>query len=86
MKCGLVVFLIMGIDIIELNYHDRFSVILFKCTWANATTHRGIVTDDLGFTLVSFAHLIHTGDGDDDEPYMHLGFISSNDLLCRRIT
>lgn len=44
------------------------------------------MTDDLGFTLVSFAHLIHTGDGDDDEPYMHLGFISSNDLLCRRIT
>nr|KYP39706.1 hypothetical protein KK1_038992 [Cajanus cajan] len=58
------------VDIIELNYHGQFSVTLFKCMWANITTRRGIVTDDLGFTSVSFSHLIHTGDNDDDEPYI----------------
>nr|KYP59372.1 hypothetical protein KK1_014806 [Cajanus cajan] len=58
------------IDIIEINYHGRFSVTLFKCMWANTTISRGIVTDDLGFTSVNFARLIHTGDNDDDEPYI----------------
>jgi len=29
------------------------------------------MTDDFGFTLVSFSRLIHTGDNDDDEPYIH---------------
>nr|KYP46553.1 hypothetical protein KK1_031844 [Cajanus cajan] len=60
------------LDIIEINYQGRFSVTLFKCMWANTTTSRGIVKDDLGFTLVSFAHLIHTGDDEDDEPYIQV--------------
>ena len=38
--------------------------------WANTTTSRGIMSDEYGFTLVSFARLIHTGDNDDDEPYI----------------
>jgi len=56
------------IDIIEINYHGHFLVVLFKCMWANTTSSRGIRTDDFGFTLVSFARLIHTSDNDDDEP------------------
>ncbi|WVZ06659.1 hypothetical protein V8G54_020005 [Vigna mungo] len=38
--------------------------------WANTTTSRGIVTNELGFTSVCFGRLIHTGDNDDDEPYI----------------
>jgi len=58
------------VDIIEINYHGRFSIVLFKCNWANTTTSRGIMSDEYGFTLVSFACLIHTSDNDDDEPYI----------------
>ncbi|XP_027922753.1 uncharacterized protein LOC114180648 [Vigna unguiculata] len=57
-------------DIIEINYNGRFSVTLFKCMWADTTTSRGIITDDLGFRLVNFTRLIHIGDNDDDEPYI----------------
>ncbi|WVY89886.1 hypothetical protein V8G54_035400 [Vigna mungo] len=46
-----------------------YYVVLFKCVWANTTTSRGIMTDELDFTSVSFGRLIHTGDTDDDEPY-----------------
>nr|KYP50657.1 hypothetical protein KK1_027594 [Cajanus cajan] len=60
------------LDIIEINYQGRFLVTLFQCMWANTTTSRGIVKDDLGFTLVSFAHLIRTGDDEDDEPYIQV--------------
>ncbi|XP_027912627.1 uncharacterized protein LOC114172228 [Vigna unguiculata] len=56
------------VDIIEINYNGRFSITLFKCMWANTTTSRGIITDDLGFRLVNFTRLIHIGDNDDDEP------------------
>ena len=55
------------VDIIEINYNGRFSV---TCMWANTTTSRGIITDDLGFRLVNFRRLIHIGDNDDDEPYI----------------
>ena len=58
------------IDIIEINYHGHFLVVLFKCMWANTTSSRGIRTDDFGFTLVSFARLIHTSDNDDDKLYI----------------
>ena len=40
--------------------------------WANTTTSRGIITDDLGFRLVNFTRLIHISDNDDDEPYIRL--------------
>jgi len=36
--------------------------------WANTTTSKGIMIDDLGFTLVNFTRLIHTRDNDDDKP------------------
>ena len=57
-------------DIIEINYHGHFSVVLFKCMWANTTSSRGIMTDDFGFTFVNFSHLIYTGDNDNDVPYI----------------
>ncbi|WVZ05464.1 hypothetical protein V8G54_018810, partial [Vigna mungo] len=57
------------VDIIEINYHGRFSIVLFKCMWTNTTTFRGTVTDELRFTSVCFGRLIHTGDNNDnDEP------------------
>ena len=58
------------VDIIELNYHGVFKVTLFKCQWANTTTHRGFRKDDLGFTSVNFSQQIHIGDQEDHEPYM----------------
>ncbi|XP_072090625.1 uncharacterized protein [Arachis hypogaea] len=58
------------VDIIELNYNCRFSVVLFKCIWADTTTTRGIKQDHLGLTSVNFSRSIHTGDREDDEPYI----------------
>ncbi|KAL4343249.1 hypothetical protein AHAS_Ahas11G0059500 [Arachis hypogaea] len=37
---------------------------------ADTTTSRGIKQDHLGLTSVSFSHPIHTGDREDDEPYI----------------
>ena len=58
------------VDIIELNYFGRIHVVLFKCKWANTTNPRYIKMDALGFTSVNFSRLIHTGDHEDDEPYI----------------
>ncbi|QHO13700.1 uncharacterized protein DS421_15g517780 [Arachis hypogaea] len=58
------------VDIIELNYSCSFTEVLFKCVWADATTNRGIKQDHLGFTSVDFSRLIHTGNREEDEPYI----------------
>ncbi|XP_020975840.1 uncharacterized protein LOC110270676 [Arachis ipaensis] len=58
------------VDIIELNYSGRFSVALFRCIWANTTSGRGIKQDILGHTYVNFSNPIHTGNREDDEPYI----------------
>lgn len=58
------------VDIIELNYYGRFRIILCKCKWANTITDRGIKQDVLQFTLVNFSRLIHTGEREEDEPYI----------------
>ncbi|XP_025675671.1 uncharacterized protein [Arachis hypogaea] len=58
------------VDIIELNYSCRFSVVLFKCVWADTTTSRGLKQDHLGLTSVNFSRSIHTGDQEDHEPYI----------------
>jgi len=63
------------IDIIEINYHGRFLIVLFKCMWTNKTTSREIMSDEYGFTLLNFSRLIHTSDNDDDEPYIFKSFI-----------
>ncbi|KAL4397118.1 hypothetical protein AHAS_Ahas01G0159900 [Arachis hypogaea] len=59
---------IMGI--IELNYSCHFTVVLFKCVWTDTTTSRGIKQDHLRLTSVNFSRLIHTGDREEDEPYI----------------
>ena len=43
---------------------------LFKCQWSNTTNCRYIRKDALGFTSITFSHLIHTGEREDDEPYI----------------
>ena len=58
------------VDIIEVDYHGRFPVILFKCEWANTATQRGLKIDELGITSVNFSRLVHTGQSPDDEPYI----------------
>ena len=58
------------IDIIELNYSDRFRYVLFKCQWADVISGRGCKKDEFGFSLVNFSRLIHTGDQLIDEPYV----------------
>ncbi|KAL4337484.1 hypothetical protein AHAS_Ahas12G0114800 [Arachis hypogaea] len=58
------------VDIIELNYSCSFTVVLFKCVWADTTTSRGIKQDHLGLTSVNFSRPIHTGNREEDEPYI----------------
>jgi len=67
---GLVPYYGKLVDIIELNYYGRFMVHLFKCQWSNTTNSRYIRKDALGFTSITFSHLIHTGEREDDEPYI----------------
>ncbi|OMO68751.1 Transposon, En/Spm-like protein [Corchorus capsularis] len=57
-------------NIIELNYYNKFKVVLFRCDWADVTTSKGVKKDQFGFTLVNFSHLIHTGKQLIDEPYV----------------
>ncbi|KAL4315184.1 hypothetical protein AHAS_Ahas15G0159700 [Arachis hypogaea] len=58
------------VDIIELNYNGQFTLVLFKCLWANTTSSRSIRKDVLSHTCVNFATPIHTSDREDDEPYI----------------
>lgn len=57
-------------DIIELNYYDKFKVVLFKCDWVDVAQGRGIKQDEYGFTLVNPARLMATGDHLGDEPFV----------------
>jgi len=57
-------------DIVELNYYEKFKVILFKCDWVDVTKGRGIKEDDLGFTLVNFTHLTDSDDRERHEPFI----------------
>ena len=50
------------IDIIKLNYHGWFNVVLFQCKWVNA--NRGVRKDPLQFTPINFSRLIHIGEND----------------------
>ena len=40
------------IDIIELNYSDKYWYVLFKCQWADVISGRGYKKDDFGFPLM----------------------------------
>jgi len=56
------------IDIIGLNYSDKYRYVLFKCHWTNVISGRGCKEDEFGFPLINFSRLIHTGDRLIDEP------------------
>jgi hypothetical protein len=58
------------LDIIELNYYGKFSVVLFKCEWVDVTQGKGVKTDKYGCTLVNFSHNIHSGDKIEHEPFI----------------
>ncbi|XP_072052067.1 uncharacterized protein [Arachis hypogaea] len=57
-------------DIIELNYNGRFRVTLFKCKSADTTRERNYRKDSWGFTSVNFSRVIHSGDREEDDPYI----------------
>ena len=58
------------IDIIELNYFDKYRYILFKYQWVDVISRRGCKKDGFGFLVVNFPRLIHTDDRLIDEPYV----------------
>ncbi|XP_039119539.1 uncharacterized protein LOC120255833 [Dioscorea cayenensis subsp. rotundata] len=57
-------------DIIELDYFNKFKVVLFRCDWADVNNSRGLKKDRYGFTIVNFSRTIHTGKHILDEPYV----------------
>ncbi|KAL4344595.1 hypothetical protein AHAS_Ahas11G0194100 [Arachis hypogaea] len=57
-------------DIIELKYNGQFRVTLFKCKWADTTRERGCRKDSWDFTFVIFSRVIHSGDREEDDPYI----------------
>ncbi|XP_024016173.1 uncharacterized protein LOC112089662 isoform X5 [Eutrema salsugineum] len=57
-------------EILELNYYDSFRVVLFKCKWVDTYDARGYKKDEFGHTMVNFSRLIHSGNGEEDEPYV----------------
>ncbi|XP_039134228.1 uncharacterized protein LOC120271620 [Dioscorea cayenensis subsp. rotundata] len=57
-------------DIIELDYFNKYKIVLFRCDWADISTSRGIKKDKFGFTMVNFSRLIHTGENILDEPFV----------------
>nr|XP_051230112.1 uncharacterized protein LOC127348037 [Lolium perenne] len=58
------------VDIIELDYYRKFSVVLFKCEWVDPTEGKGVQIDKYGCRLVNFSHQIHTGKKGSDEPFV----------------
>jgi len=57
-------------EIVELNYYEEFKVVLFKCDWVDVTKGRGVMEDNLGFTVVNFSCLDDSGDRDRHEPFI----------------
>ncbi|KAG6494190.1 hypothetical protein ZIOFF_049209 [Zingiber officinale] len=56
------------IDVISLEYGGLGRIFLFRCDWVNITT--GMKVDPLGFTMVNFSYLIHTGEREEHEPFI----------------
>lgn len=48
-------------DIIELDYFNKFKVVLFRCDWADVNNSRGAKKDRYGFIMVKFSRMIHPG-------------------------
>jgi len=58
-------------EIVELNYHHKGNVVLFKCDWVdNRVQDKWVQTDNLGVTSVNFKHLFNTGEKISDEPFI----------------
>ncbi|XP_073109649.1 uncharacterized protein [Elaeis guineensis] len=57
-------------DIFELNYFEKFKVILFRCNWMDINSPRGLKQDTNGFTLINFSRLIHTMMLLKDDPFI----------------
>lgn len=52
-------------EILELNYNNKGSIVLFKCDWVdNCLEDKWVQVDDLGVTRVNFKHLLKS-----DEPF-----------------
>ena len=58
-------------EILELNYHHKGNVVLFKCDWVdNRVRNKWVQTDHFGITSVNFKHLFNTGEKISDEPFI----------------
>jgi hypothetical protein len=57
-------------DVVEVEYYDRTTYVLFKCNWADPTMDRGFRVDHYGLAFVNFTHLVHRGELHTDEPYV----------------
>ena len=58
-------------EILELNYHHKGNVVLFKCDWVdNRVQDKWVKTDQFGITSVNFQHLFNTGERISDEPFI----------------
>ena len=58
-------------EILELNYHHKGNVVLFKCDWVDNRVHnKWVKTDQFGITSVNFQHLFNTGERISDEPFI----------------
>ena len=55
------------INIIELNYSDKYQYVLL---WVDVISGRGCKQDEFRFPLVNFSWLIHTSGRLIDEPYV----------------
>jgi hypothetical protein len=58
------------VDIIEIGYYGRFSVVLFWCERVDVTQGKGVKKDKFGLSLVNFSHQIHKGDRIKHEPFV----------------
>src|SRR4051812_41496267 len=58
----------MIVDIIELDYYRKFSVVLFKCEWVNSSKEKEVKKDKYGHTLVNFSQQVHSGEKIEHEP------------------
>jgi hypothetical protein len=57
--------------ILELNYHHKGNVVLFKCDWVdNRVQDKWVKTNQFGITSVNIKHLFNTGEKLSDEPFI----------------
>jgi len=58
-------------EILELNYHNKGNVVIFKCDWIDNCVHnKWVKTDQFGITTINFKHLFNTGEKISDEPFI----------------